>query len=549
MSFDVHIVVGFFSTRSIAVLVFLCCVLHITQAQTLHTGKITYVTSTSAYVNLGTRQGFDIGDTLTVSKSGKRIATLIVTNLSSSSLVTTVVSKTATIIEGDLVEGRTRKREAIPAPENEDTLTTVVSVVKEEPKSVILTTTMRELPFSVRGRVSLQYYALMSNQTVGMDFSQPALALNLSADNLFSLPLQMVLYSNHRYDARTTTKRPSSVVEPLTHRIHQISLQYGRADGPLNATVGRFIAPVVGGIGSFDGAMIVARNEGWEAGMAVGSQPDYTNSGLNFDDPKLAMYIGYRVGDWQSFRYQGSLAFSQIYKSNTLDRGFFYLQNSLSLGSALSVFQNANIDLYDVPHGGSKTNIHLSDFYLSATYRPIRWFTTTASYAVRRNVYFLRSYANMPDSLFDTSPYRNAQLSVGANLPLAMFVSLSGSLRGKQGDTRPASALMGRYSWSNVLRSQVNTHLSANVSDNIYSRSSNAGIELNRDFDALHIALRVMQYRYVFTGSERRIDRISTTIDCYYRISAAFFVSFSYERYWESALSADRIYSEFTVRL
>lgn len=547
MSFDVHTIVDFFSTKSLAVLVFLCCAVHITNTQTLHTGKITYVTSTSAYVNLGTRQGFDVGDTLTVSKSRKHIATLIVTNLSSNSLVTTVVSKTATIIEGDHVEGRTRKKLALPVPMNEDTLTTVVTVVKEEPKSVP-TTTIMEQQFSVRGRVSMQYYALMSNQTVGMDFSQPALALNLSADNLFSLPLQMTLYSNHRYDARSTTKRPSSV-EPLSHRIHQISLQYGRVDGPLNVTVGRFIAPVVGGIGSFDGAMIVARNEGWEAGIAAGSQPGYTNSGLNFDDPKLATYIGYRVGDWQSFRYQGSLAFSQIYKSNTLDRGFFYLQNSFSLGSVLSVFQNANVDLYDVPHGGSKTNIHLSDFFLSATYRPLRWFTTTASYAVRRNVYFLRSYESMPDSLFGTSPYRNAQLSVGASLPLAMFVSLSGSLRGKQGDTRPASALMGRYSWSNVLRSQLNTHLSANISDNIYSRSSNAGIELNRDFDAFHIALRVMQYRYDFTGSERKIDRTSTTIDCTYRINTAIFVSFNYERYWESSLSSDRIYSEFTVRL
>jgi len=520
------------------------------QKQT-QTGKLTYVTSTTAYVDLGTNHGFDLGDTLHVMKGKKEVADLVVTNIASKSMSTSIVSKSVQILAGDEVHGigRHQKEKQSVLLKFDSTALTQEPLSKKSTSTVATVKATGPEGTQFRGRVSLQYYALASNTTAGFDFSQPALALNMTAENLLDLPLQFSLYSNHRYDARSQENRSGNAADRLTNRVYQFAFEYGHNDAPFSTTVGRFLAPAIGGVGTFDGVMVIARNAGWEAGLVGGSQPGYSKSEVNFDDPKMAAYIGYTAGDYQSTRYQGSLAYAQTYKTKSLDRGFVYMQHIVSFENFVSLYQNANIDLYDMTNGSVETKPHLSDFFLSSTYRPIRWLSVNGSYAVRRNVYYLRSFAGISDSLFDKSFQQNTQLSVGMNLPMAMFVSLSGSMRAKEGDANSANALSARYSWSNVLSSQITLYLSGSLADNIYNTSKNLSIELNRDFsNDLYLSVRASQYSYSFTTGNRTLNRQALSADVYYRLSHALYASFSVERYWEGAIVSDRLYTELSIR-
>ena len=205
--------------------------------------------------------------------------------------------------------------------------------------------------------------------------------------------------------------------------------------------------------------------------------------------------------------------------------------------------------MYDLESGGVSTKPHLSDLFLSGTYRPLRWLSFNGSYAIRRNVYFLRSFGDIPDSLFDRKNTQNFQLSAGVNLPMAMFVSVSGSLRVQEGTSQQARSVQLRYTWANLLESQTNLYLSGSLSDNIYNTSSNASIELNRDvIQDLYLAVRVMKYRYSFAGGTAARDRDGGDTDLYYRVTKTLCASLSYERFWEGVVTSDRLYTELTVR-
>lgn len=532
-------------------LMFFLAVRASSQTTQIQSGKLTYVTSATAYVDLGMNNGFDVGDTLRVTKNGSTLVVLVVTNVASKSMATRIVSKNGLIKDGDAVAGAARHTaERRQAQVKSDTTTSHVPAITETKSAV---SSSGQTPLSdgtqIHGRVSLQYYALASSTTSGFEFTQPAVVFSLNADNIFDMPLQFSLYSNHRYDARTQDKRIGVTPDRLANRVYQFTLQYGKTDGPLGVSVGRFISPVVGGVGTFDGVMIASRTGNWEAGVVGGTQPGYKNSEVSFADPKFAMYVSYAAGDYQTTRYQGSVAYAQTYKSSALDRGFMYMQNVLSLGSDISFYQNANFDLYDLEKNTTTTSFHLSDLFVSTTYRPLRWLTASGSYAIRRNVYFLHSFGFIPDSLFDKSNYQNIQLSFGMNLPMAMFFSLSGSTRLKEGDSRGANALSIRYTWANFFDLQTNMYLTGSVADNVFSKSTSYGLEFNRDIiQDIYAGFKAQKYNYTFSGGNRTLDRTTFSADIYYRISKMFYASLSLERYWEAAITSDRLYMDCTMR-
>ena len=54
----------------------------------------------------------------------------------------------------------------------------------------------------------------------------------------------------------------------------------------------------------------------------------------------------------------------------------------------MTLYQNATLDLYDADRGSGNARPHLTDLYLSTTWRPERWLSLTGSFADRRSVYF-----------------------------------------------------------------------------------------------------------------------------------------------------------------
>jgi hypothetical protein len=371
--------------------------------------------------------------------------------------------------------------------------------------------------------------------------------VNVAADELGGLPLQFSWYSNHRYDARSDVMRRGVSQPRWRNRFYEMSLSYAHDADDFSARLGRFVPYQVGGIGTVDGAMVRTGSRGFEAGVIAGSQPDYVNSSYSPDDRKWAMFAGYEALTGEQ-RFSSNLAYAQTYRGGALDRGYFYLVTSYSAAGVVNMFQNATVDMYDVDRGNGNGSPHLTDLFLSATVRPVRSFALTGSYANRRGIYFLRSFASLPDSLFNTSRLNQYQLTAGFNIPGGMHAALTGLLRTEERLPRAASTVSGRYTWTDLFTSRLNLYLFASLSDNVTSRSRMLGGEVNRDlFRSLYTAVRLQQYRITYGGS-RETSSTTLTLDLYYRFSTMLYLSLSYEHYWEGSISSDRIYTEASVR-
>jgi hypothetical protein len=515
-------------------------------------GTVTYVTSTTVYGDLGRKHGLREGDTVFVNNAGGRVASLRVLHLSSKSFSAEVLEKSATILQGNALLARVRLmvEQPRPKPVVDSAVTFPVERVPTPATAPLVSggSAAGHEAARIRGRLALQYYAMNSAATSGLAFSQPAAVLNFTAEHLLELPLQFSYYSNHRYDARSGDARAGVDQNRLRNRFYQFALQYGGEAEPYTAVLGRFIPYQVGGIGTVDGVMLAGRSGAFEGGVLAGSQPGYRDSELSLKDQKIAAFAGY-THEEDIWRLRSNLAFAQTYRDGAVDRGYFYLVNSVSLGNEITLFQNASLDLYDADRGSGRSRPHLTDLYLSATWRPERWLSLTGAFADRRSVYFLRSFASIPDSLFNQSRLRNYSLSAGVNIPGGMYASVSASLRAQENSGSPASAYSARYTFSNLLSSRVNVYLLGSYADNLYNTARSMGIEANRDlFEGFYTALRLQQYRFVYTANNRALDRITAALDVYYRIGTLWYLSVNYERYWEGGIGSDRIYSEISVR-
>ncbi|HOJ05580.1 MAG TPA: hypothetical protein PK916_16395 [Bacteroidota bacterium] len=512
-----------------------------------HTAKVTYVTSTTVYVDAGTKDGFREGDTLRIWKAGSSTAMLKVTHIASKSLAASILEKTQVVLIGDEVRGSARTIAQVDA--TRDTATTLVQAPVRGADAVRRDSLPR-IPdrvseTRVRGRIALQYHALESSVSPGLDFSQPAGVVHVSTERLFNAPLEFRYYSNHRYDARSSERRAGVEESRFRHRFYQLSLQYGEAAAPLTARIGRFVPYEVGGIGTLDGAMVVGRSNGYEIGALLGSQPGYRDSELNIRDQKVALYVGRnRVpGNWNF-----GAAFAQTYRDGALDRGYVYLVNSVAVVENLTLYQNASVDLYDTDGRDGMFAPHFSDFFLSATWRPLRVLSLSASMSDRRNIFFLRSYAEIPDSSFRSNRSQSYQFSAGANVAAGMYLSVTSALRNSE-STDPAASISGRFTWSNVLNSRLNLYFFGGYADNVFTTSTSAGVEVNRDlFQSLYTALRLVRSDYAPVTAGRAYARTSLNVDAYYRASREVNVSLNFEHYWEGTYVTDRVYTEVTYR-
>lgn len=524
-------------------------------------GAVTYVTSTTAYVDMGSKLGFDVGDTLRVHRQGAIAAVLLVTHISSKSLAAAILTRTAAFAAGDEVFGTPRRAPPRTTPVlRGDSLAadagarTPVRTATAPPQPTDTGPRLEasspggaEPSMRIQGRLSLQYFALANHGSGRLDVNQPGIVASMSADQLFDLPLTLSLYSNHRYDARPSDRRAANV-SALSNRVYQLSLRYGGVADPLSATVGRFIAPAVGGIGTIDGAMLVGRRGAWEAGVLLGSQPGYRDASISLADPKTAAYVGYASGDHATMRVQSSAALAQLYKSGAVDRTFLYVQNIASFGGTLSLYQNANIDLYDLEKGAAIVRPHLSDVFLSGTWRAMRWLSVSGSWSTRRGIWYLRSFGMIADSLFDRSHLQNSQLTFGVTLPWSMYAAVGALLRTREGDARPARGVHARWTWSDVFATRTSLTCVGSLTDNVYNRTNNLSLELSRDvIDDLYVSLRAQHYEYRFASS-RLLTRQALALDAYWRLSRRVYASLSYERTWESGFTTDRIYLDTSIR-
>lgn len=279
----------------------------------------------------------------------------------------------------------------------------------------------------LRGRAALEYRMFADAGDTGEDFSQPALRLNLSADDLRGLPLDFRLRMRSRYDQRSRELDEERPETEWLHRVYEASLVYDDPEQIFRVAAGRLYDNGFRGAGNWDGGQLELRApRRWRLGVFAGAGVGLTDSATDFDALRSGAYAGYARGELGETRYEGDLAYVSSIVDEAIDREFLSFENRLWLSRDLSLHQSLELDFNrDWREEASGESSTLSRFNAYVRYRPTRMLSLGLGYDLFQRVRDAATRA-LPDSLFPD--YEQAGLRASAALTLPSGVGLGGSL-------------------------------------------------------------------------------------------------------------------------
>lgn len=268
------------------------------------------------------------------------------------------------------------------------------------------------------------------------------------------------------------------------------------------------------------------------------------------DVTKGGVFGVYQTGAGTTRQLRSTIALNGEYHQGTISREFAYEQTSLSLGSALSLFQSAEVNINrGWRRKAAGKSLELTNAHVNAVCTPVSAMSVTLSYDTRTNV---RTYETrtVSDSLFDNRALQGLRGGLNARLPWTMLVGVDGRLRRKNGDLTTAYDYACFWSVANVWRSGVS--ISARVAE--FSNASGNGrqpsLSVSRNLlRSLMITMQAGQDRYDLPASGCHVRANWLRADVDYDIARHVFLSFSGEFNRGKGPNTDRYLLELGIRL
>lgn len=392
--------------------------------------EITYVSSEAIYINVGTNHGLVIGDSLAVVRSGDTLIWLRITNISSKSAATAPTSADHSIKAGDNV--------VFQVSDNVEDTDSVISV--KEVKS--LTKQHDESTENkLRGTVTLEQMIHRDQTGSGRHWYQPGVGIRLRLDNIGGRGIKFSMRHRTRLYHRSRTVRAGQASDDWTHRLSEFSFVSDHDRSIWG--VGRIAVPQVRGMGYIDGAFLVRPiSERWQAGIAIGASPRYTDSGFDFDRRKAGLFVAYEVGQYDSRLLNLSAALSSEYRGNTISRDFVYLQSIFSSARKLYLYQSAEFDINrSWRYTTTGHRFKLTNYFGSARVKVTKNLNVRLSYDTRSAIRYFDS-REIADSLFDDRSRYGLRGSVEWSASDLVRISIDGGVRFRpdiNGNTHNAS--------------------------------------------------------------------------------------------------------------
>ncbi len=521
-------------------------------------GKVTYLAGPSVYTDIGRDAGAEQGDTLF---SEKKKAVLIIQAISRRSSVAFTLDTTWKAAVGTKLLAHKHVR---PVTETRDSLKTVDSIgattqdvsslwtgvitgANIQRSAVLDTGSSLSRPSQVNrvyGRVALQWYTSRDRENSQYNYHEPGGVINLSARRIQGshFNLNTNVHVRKTYSDRTLRAANYPV------RVYEMSLQYANEAVPYGYSVGRVSAPIINGIGYFDGAIYRHRvHPAWTLGGFAGSEPDYRKSPPQPSHTKVGFYAHYQQSAGVS-RIASSVAFAGQYISGNIDREFVYLQNDLTLSPALSFYQNAEIGINRSDQARSSRSIELSNIYVMTRYRPIRTLTLTGSYDLRKNVFLIQTYKSIADTLFDDALRQGLRGEVNWRATRQLTLTVGSSVRTRKGDPKKTFLHSAGLHYNNVFRTQCNVSYRFSTTTTPYTDASSHAVGLSRQFGRLFSSAGFRTYRYQLAGRSTMYDRWSISFDGSLEVGRRVYASLLYEYSSGSDEKSDRVFMEMSYR-
>jgi hypothetical protein len=509
--------------------------------------KVVYMSSSVIYLNAGRDAGFIVGDTAEAFRNFRNIGKVQITAISKNTSAAKLLTPSANIAVGDSIVS----------------IKVFTPVISSSPASVaaVNETTSAVSPARVRmksdlsrndrnvitGRAAIQYISMLSSDS-RFNLSQPAPLLRLDVRNLYGTGMVFSMYGRSYYDLTDRYLR-SGEKSPLKIRMYEFQLQYNDRQASIGYGFGRMNSSFVAGMGMFDGGQVYARGGYFTGGVLFGAGIFDQSLNINRDYRKGALFINYRSSENFTQYFDGTIAYIRQLMRDKLDREYFYLQNSMSLGSQLSIYENTELDLNDISGGKRRSALKLSNTFLSVNYYPLAWLNTNIGYDGTRSIYLFESMKSISDTLLD----KNLQQGIraGATVQLPYFIYLSGGIfyRAKKGDVRDSKTLNGALRASNLFGSDVNAGIRYAKINGLYSDGYDITFDVDQTFFyKMTASLRYDYYAYsILSLHQAFITRtVSATIN--YRISGMWYMSLFADTVRDETMNNVNIFAEVGVR-
>ncbi|MEW5798935.1 MAG: hypothetical protein AB1728_07990 [Bacteroidota bacterium] len=506
---------------------------------------MSYVAASVIYFDAGRESGIAVGDTVNVARNGSIIGNVVITAVSKRSSAAQIIAQKIPIQVGDVGSVEKEIHGATPALPIDSVRTTAsVGVQTVEPKKGFSEPPNENI---ISGRVGVQYSGVLTNDS-RFNLSQPSVVFRMDVRRLFGTAMAITMYTRNYYDLSQNYSRYGSATR-LKNRLYEFVLHSDDPSSSFGYGMGRMTSRYVGGLGTFDGGQLFYRTGTVTSGVIVGAKVDNLSYDLNSSDNKGALFVNYQYNSDFITHYDGTFAYGQQLIKGKLDREFVYLQNFMSLGSDLSIYESTELELNDITNGVRKRSLTLSNTYLSINYYPYSWLSGYIGYDGSRSVYLFESMKSISDTLFDKNLLQGYR--AGATVRLPYFISISGNLsyRTKKGDARDARTFSGTVRSADLLGTEVGASVRYADIVGVYSNGTNVTVDIDRTFFyRLSLTLRYDYYVYTIVSNASSYTTHTYTLSGNYRITKMLYAALNADRVNDSMMNSYRLFVEAGIR-
>ena len=397
--------------------------------------RITYISGSTIYLEVGSKQGLAEQGTLDVVRGGAMIARLRVTAVSSGRAACEVLPPVVELVVGDSV------RYVAPS-----------AAGSTAPVTVRTSASSARRAGSLRGRIGLRYLVVAPDGDAGGGLTQPAYDLRLDGQRLggsgVGLTVDARAQRTQYAAAGTQAARPTL----NSTRVYLAALSWDAGNSGWRLTAGRQLAGALASVGLFDGVALDLARRRWGVGAFAGSQPDAQSFGVS---ARVREYGAYgELHSAAGARTTGTLALGGIgsYVGATIDREYAFGRLTLT-GPMLSLYATQELDF----NRGWKRDAEQRAMTPTASFASVQ-FTPTRALAIsggidnRRSVRLYRDYVN-PELAFDDAFRAGTWAGVTVSAP--RYARLSVDRRDSRGGTSGSansSTFMGSVSGLSRLR-------------------------------------------------------------------------------------------------
>jgi hypothetical protein len=375
--------------------------------------RISYLTSSSIYLDAGSEAGLTKGMIVTVVRDGAAITTLEVTALSSRRASCTRKDPEVELSVGDRVTFAPVFRSLDEPPAG------------SSPPPAVRADAGRRGERKFRGRLGFRYLGFSDRTGVGEDYQQPGLDVRLDGRALLE-QVDVSVDVRTRRTYRTLTDGEGRQDDRT--RVYRLLGRWRPPGRGLAITAGRQISASLASVSIFDGVAAAYETGHWAAGIFGGTQPGLEDFGWSDRIREYGLWIG-----WKSLgrETKGSLTtgFVGSYDEGSLDREYFVVTGRLRRGT---VFAHATqeIDLNRGWKADREPSLTPTSTFLGARWDVRRNVSLDAGFDTRRAIRLYRHRVT-PETEFDDS-YRQGIWAGVRVRPLA-HTSLGASFRRSAG--------------------------------------------------------------------------------------------------------------------